>query len=145
MQKEDGNKNLLRPNTGNQRQQIQPRRDIKNRRVRDKIYCKDPIENGGHLSLLSNHSALFNSQPSTNRSQLLFMVTGHILWVFTDECCHPNRFRVELMLIESFEIGRLDFPNRDALESTHCFLPNENGASWGAATWTDKPERANEL
>ena len=32
-----------------------------------------------------------------------------VLWVFTDECCHPNRFRVELMLIESFEIGRLDF------------------------------------
>src|SRR6202030_779186 len=45
--------------------------------------------------------------------------------VFTDECCHPNRFRVELMLIESFEIGRLDFPNRDTLKSTHCFLPNE--------------------
>src|SRR5437899_3302647 len=47
-----------------------------------------------------------------------------VLWVFTDECCHPNRFRVELMLIESFEIGRLDFPNRDTLEFTHCFLPN---------------------
>ena len=52
-----------------------------------------------------------------------------VLWVFTDECCHPNRFRVELMLIESFEIGRLDFPNRDTLESTHCFLPNENKMS----------------
>src|SRR5438874_11643985 len=48
-----------------------------------------------------------------------------VLWLFTDECCHPNRFRVELMLIESFEIGRLDFPNRDILEATHCFLPNE--------------------
>ena len=48
-----------------------------------------------------------------------------VLWVFTDECCHPNRFRVELMLIESLEIGRLDFPNRDTLKSTHCFLPNE--------------------
>ena len=48
-----------------------------------------------------------------------------VLWVFTDECCHPNRFRVELMLIESFEIGRLDFPNRDTLKSTHCFLPND--------------------
>src|SRR5437588_5642313 len=47
-----------------------------------------------------------------------------VLWVFTDECCHPNRFRVELMLIESFEIGRLDFPNRDTLKSTHCFLTN---------------------
>jgi hypothetical protein len=47
-----------------------------------------------------------------------------VLWVFTDECCHPNRFRVELMLIESFEIGRLDFPNRDTFQSTHCFLPN---------------------
>src|SRR6266550_3760207 len=44
-----------------------------------------------------------------------------VLWVFTDEGCHPNRFRVELMLIESFEIGRLDFPNRDTLKSTHCF------------------------
>src|SRR5438093_6847277 len=54
MQKEDGNKNLLRPNTRNQRQQIEPRRDIENRGVRDKIYCKDAIENGGHLSLLSN-------------------------------------------------------------------------------------------
>src|ERR1700756_811361 len=52
-------------------------------------------------------------------------------WVFTDECCHPNRFRVELMLIESFEIGRLDFPNRDTLKSTHCFLPNENKMSDG--------------
>jgi len=27
-----------------------------------------------------------------------------VVWVFTDECCHPNRFRVELMLIESFEM-----------------------------------------
>jgi hypothetical protein len=52
-----------------------------------------------------------------------------VLWVFTDECCHPNRFRVELMLIESFEIGRLDFPNRDTLKSTHCFLPNETKLS----------------
>ena len=48
-----------------------------------------------------------------------------VLWVFTDECGHPNRFRVELMLIESFEIGKLDFPNRDTLKSTHCFLNNE--------------------
>jgi hypothetical protein len=30
-----------------------------------------------------------------------------------------------LMHIESFDIGRLDFPNRDTLESTHCPLPNE--------------------
>jgi hypothetical protein len=52
-----------------------------------------------------------------------------VLWVFTDECCHPKRFRVELMLIESFEIGRLDFPNRDTLKSTHCFLPNETKMS----------------
>src|SRR5215469_18494931 len=44
-----------------------------------------------------------------------------VLWVFTHECCHPNRFRVELMLVESFEIGRLDFPNRETFESTHCF------------------------
>jgi hypothetical protein len=48
-----------------------------------------------------------------------------VLWVFTDECCHPNRFRVELMLIESLEIGRLNFPNRDI----HCFSPNENKLS----------------
>ena len=27
-----------------------------------------------------------------------------VLWVFTDECCGPDRFRVELMLIESFEM-----------------------------------------
>jgi hypothetical protein len=36
-----------------------------------------------------------------------------------------------LMLIESFEIGRLDFPNRDTLKSTHCFLPNEKELSRG--------------
>jgi hypothetical protein len=54
-----------------------------------------------------------------------------VLWVFTDECCHPNRFRVELMFIESFEIGRLDFPNRDTLKSTHCSLPNDNKMSDG--------------
>jgi hypothetical protein len=52
-----------------------------------------------------------------------------VLWVFTDERCHPNRFRVELMLIENFEIGRLDFPNRDTLKSTHCFGPNETELS----------------
>jgi len=34
-----------------------------------------------------------------------------------------------LMLIESFEIGRLDFPYRDTLKSTHCFLPNDNKMS----------------
>src|SRR6266480_2988015 len=61
MQKEDGNKNLLRSNTRNQRQQIKPRREIENRRVRDKIYGKDAIENGRHLSLLPNHSAFLNS------------------------------------------------------------------------------------
>src|SRR6266700_3476655 len=61
MQKEDGNKNLLRSNTRNQRQQIQPRRDIENHRVRDKIYRKGAIENGGHLSLLLNRSAILNS------------------------------------------------------------------------------------
>ena len=47
-----------------------------------------------------------------------------VRWVFTDERSHPNRFRVELMLIKSFEIGRLDFPNRDTLKSTHCLLRN---------------------
>ena len=60
-----------------------------------------------------------------------------VLWVFTDECCHPNRFRVELMLIESFEIGRLDFPNRDTLKSTDCVWPNENKMSdgWRGVAW----------
>src|SRR5258708_39737332 len=61
-----------------------------------------------------------------------------VLWIFAHECCHPNRFRVELMLIESFEIGRLDFPNRDTLKSTHRFLLNDSahrcgGAAFGAA------------
>jgi hypothetical protein len=37
MQKEDGNENLLRSNTRNQRQQIEPRRDIENRGVGDEI------------------------------------------------------------------------------------------------------------
>src|SRR6476661_1000479 len=58
-----------------------------------------------------------------------------VLWIFTDECRHPNRFRVELMLIESFEIGRLDFPNRDTLKSTHCFLPNDKEISHGRVSW----------
>src|SRR6266508_3307377 len=60
-----------------------------------------------------------------------------VLWIFTDECCHPNRFRLELILIESFEIGRLDFPNRDTLKSTHCFLPNETELSyrWRERAW----------
>src|SRR6266487_4671233 len=52
MQEEDGNKNLLRSHPRNQRQQIEPRRDIENRGVRDKIYCKDAIEDAGHVSLL---------------------------------------------------------------------------------------------
>src|SRR5438876_12097909 len=60
MQKENGNKNLLRSNTRNQRQQIEPHGDIENRRVRDKIYCKDAIVDGGHLSLLPNQSALLD-------------------------------------------------------------------------------------
>src|SRR4030095_12035645 len=70
MQKENRNKNLLRSNAGNQRKQIQPRRDIENRRVRDKIYCKDTIENGGHLSLLptTRLSPILNAQPSTLNS-----------------------------------------------------------------------------
>lgn len=53
MQKENGNKNQLRPYTWNQRQQIEARRDIENHGVRDKIYSQDPIENGGHFSLPS--------------------------------------------------------------------------------------------
>jgi hypothetical protein len=65
--------------------QVKPRRDIENRGVRDKIYCEDAIENGGHLSLLPNHSALFNSQPSTNRSQLFFTVARPFLYWNTTE------------------------------------------------------------
>ena len=49
-----------------------------------------------------------------------------VLRIFTDECCHPNRFRVELMLIESFEIRGLDLPDCDTFESAHCFSPNDN-------------------
>src|SRR4030095_8661613 len=75
----DGNKNLLQSNAWDQRQQIKPRRDIKNHRVRDKIYCEDSIENGGHLFLLPRRSTIFNSQSSTNRAQLLFTVAGHSL------------------------------------------------------------------
>ena len=65
-----------------------------------------------------------------------------VLWVFTDECCHPNRFRVELMLIESFEIGRLDFPNRDTLKSTHCFLANYDSTKVRFAYFGFYPEAA---
>src|SRR4030095_12941418 len=61
MQKEDGNKNHLRSNARNQRQQIQPRRDIENHRVRDKIYREDAIENGGHLHFLPDRLAFLNS------------------------------------------------------------------------------------
>src|SRR6476659_2556926 len=65
-----------------------------------------------------------------------------VLWVFTDECCHPNRFRVELMPIESFEIGRLDFPNRDTLKSTHCFLPHDPSSATRHTRRSDcKPRR----
>jgi len=32
------------------KEQIEPRRDMENRGVRDKIYCKDAIEDAGHLS-----------------------------------------------------------------------------------------------
>src|ERR1043165_1649325 len=35
------------------------------------------------------------------------------LSIFRDESRHPDRFRVELMLIESFDIGWLDLPNHD--------------------------------
>src|SRR5439155_26506812 len=93
MQEKDGHKNLLRSNTRNQRQQIQPSRDIKNHGVRDKIYCEDAIEDGGHLSLLPNHSALLNSivtpwrqetrinsQLSTISSQLLLLSTASNHW-----------------------------------------------------------------
>src|SRR5947209_20587544 len=66
MQKEDGNKNQLRSNTRNQRQQIQPRRDIKNRGVRDKIHCKDAIEDGAHYFFLQ--TTRLSSTPLSRRS-----------------------------------------------------------------------------
>ena len=46
---------------------------------------------------------------------------GFVLWVSRDEGCHANGFRVELMLVESFEVGRLDLAERDSLEFTHGF------------------------
>ena len=52
MQKKDRNKNLLRSNARNQRQQIKPRRDVEDRRVSDQIQRKHAIEDGGHLFLL---------------------------------------------------------------------------------------------
>jgi hypothetical protein len=38
-----------------------------------------------------------------------------------DEGGHPDRLRVELVLIEYLEIGRLDLPKHDILGSIHCF------------------------
>src|SRR4029077_14283836 len=52
MQKQDRNQNLLRPNARNQRQQIESRRDIKDRRVGDEVENNYPIKNLGHLFLL---------------------------------------------------------------------------------------------
>jgi hypothetical protein len=52
-----------------------------------------------------------------------------VLCVLTDECCHPDRFRVELLLIESLEIRRLDFPNRVLSNLLIVFLPNEKKLS----------------
>jgi len=51
-----------------------------------------------------------------------------VLWVSRDEGGHANGFRVELMLIESFEIGRRDFAERDSLEFTHCLLAGRTSA-----------------
>src|SRR6476646_6748786 len=52
MQKQDRNKNLLRPNARNQRQQIESRRDIEDQRVRNEIENNYSIKNLGHLFLL---------------------------------------------------------------------------------------------
>jgi hypothetical protein len=38
------------------------------------------------------------------------------------------------MGVEGFEIGRLDFPKRDTLEATHCFLPNDQRSHAGRMT-----------
>jgi len=51
--------------------------------------------------------------------------SGFDLWVSKDEGCHPNGFRIELLLVERFEIGRLDLAERDSFEFTHGFLANE--------------------
>jgi len=60
MQKQYRNKNLLRSNARNQRQQIKPRRKIKDRCVREKIENNAAIQNFGHLYLL--HAAVGGSR-----------------------------------------------------------------------------------
>src|SRR6266404_1433039 len=52
MQKQDRNKDLLRPNARNQRQQMESRRDIEDQRVRNEIEINYSIRNLGHLFLL---------------------------------------------------------------------------------------------
>src|SRR4029077_7500127 len=52
MQKQDRNENLLRPNAWNQRQQVKPRCDVKDRRVGNEIQNNYSIKNFGHLFLL---------------------------------------------------------------------------------------------
>jgi hypothetical protein len=44
-----------------------------------------------------------------------------VLSVFRDKGGHFDRFRVELMPIESLEIRRLDFPERDTFDAIHWF------------------------
>src|SRR6266550_3111486 len=68
MQKENGHENLLRPKARNQRQQIEPRRNVKDRGVSDEIQGKHAIENNRHFSSF-RIAQLSNSQPSTNQSQ----------------------------------------------------------------------------
>jgi hypothetical protein len=68
MQKKNGHENLLRPKARNERQQIEPRRNVEDRGVSDEIQGKHAIENNRHFSSF-RIAQLSNSQPSTNQSQ----------------------------------------------------------------------------
>jgi hypothetical protein len=132
---------LLRSNPRNQRQQIKPRRDVENHRVRDQIYREDAIENGGHLSLLPNHSALFNSVKergsdgaftlSTKDYQLYALAVIHIF--FDEGSAHPEKYRGATVF--KFVTGRASQVVINSLAYSqvswlfHCLIP--------AARWWD--------
>jgi hypothetical protein len=51
MQQQNGHENLLRPNTRNQRQQIESGRDVKDCRIGKKVENNNAIKNRWHASL----------------------------------------------------------------------------------------------
>src|SRR5882724_12906523 len=79
MQQQNGHENLLRPNTRNQRQQIESGRDVKDCRIGKKVEHNNAIKNRWHASLSTSkknfasgisaaplsHRFSLNSQPST--------------------------------------------------------------------------------